>query len=257
MRENLVGVLSWFDEQPSMLSVAVTGLAQIVDHVVAVDGAYALFPQPRARSHPDQAETIMRTCEAASVGCTIVRPSDIWHGNEIEKRQFAADTCRPLKPDWLVVWDADYHLLHTDAESVRHTLANTDRNVATYTLLDNQDLLADPRLADHARRVSAVTEFTHRTRDILRWTDDLEWGPTHYHITGTYNGRREWVRGPDITPQGEEFIVPTEHLNNDLVAYHRRVERTKLRDQRATEYYQRRDQLGIEQYDTLQLLERP
>jgi hypothetical protein len=48
---NLIGILCWFDERPAALAGVVAGLAKAgVSHVVAVDGAYSLFPNaPRGR----------------------------------------------------------------------------------------------------------------------------------------------------------------------------------------------------------------
>ena len=67
----VVGCLIWYDEQPSVLATAVAGFTRVCDTIVAVDGAFALYPQARPRSAPEQAETVRSVCESAGVGCVV------------------------------------------------------------------------------------------------------------------------------------------------------------------------------------------
>lgn len=245
---NVVGSMVWYDEQPSLLASSVSGLARIADHIVAVDGAYALYPGGRPRSHTDQAEAIVRTSEAMGVGCTVHRPSDVFWGNEVEKRQLSLDLARPFctsERDWILVWDADYHILQTQPELVRYELERTDRLAATYTLLDNRDTMADGLLG-YAATHDIEAEWTTRTRGFFRWTDDLRYGPAHYTISGTYDGERRWVYGPDLIVGETENGVPAFDLDHLMVAYHRRDERPLVRRQAADVYCKVRDAAGIE-----------
>jgi hypothetical protein len=45
---SVVGLISWWDESPTWLAASITSLGRFCDHVVALDGRYALYPD-RAR----------------------------------------------------------------------------------------------------------------------------------------------------------------------------------------------------------------
>jgi len=249
----LVGVLSWYDESPSWLSTAVTGFARICDHIVAVDGAYALYPGARARSRPDQREAIMLACESAGVGLTLHEPNDVWWGNELEKRNYTLRLAAPLLEhgrDWVCVFDADYHIAQARPEHVRHQLASTDRLVATYTLLDGKDYHATT-LGEYASTRMLDTEWTTRTRDIYRWLPGLRYVGTHYTIRARHNGRVVWLRGQDSTDRSP--LEPTLDLNDALVVHHRTEHRALVRRNAADEYYKTRAAAGIETYPDMTL----
>ena len=63
----VVALISWWEESPAWLAATVSSAAKLCDHVVAVDGAYALMPAGTARSEPTQAEVVLRTCDALSL----------------------------------------------------------------------------------------------------------------------------------------------------------------------------------------------
>jgi hypothetical protein len=69
-----------------------------------------LYPEGRAQSPGEQAQTILATAQGAGMGCTIHEPQDVWFGNEIEKRSFlfrAAHMVARPGVDWLWVVDGD------------------------------------------------------------------------------------------------------------------------------------------------------
>lgn len=176
----IAGILCWYDERPEWLAASVAGFARVCDAIVAVDGAYALYPGARSapRSPQEQAETIMATCEAADVECLVHRPREPFWGNEVEKRNLSLALAAAFEPDWLLPFDADMQVVHAEPESIRLTLDSTDRNAGVYRLRDG--LEGDTWLTP--------------CRSIYRWTDDLAYGPRHYDVTGTYDGRRESLR---------------------------------------------------------------
>lgn len=241
----VVGLLNWYDESPFWLSTAVSGYARVCDTIIACDGAYALYPGARARSHPRQAEAIMHAAEAGGAGCMIYRPNSIWWGNEVAKRNQLirlAGTLELTDEDWLIVFDADNHILQVDPELARARLAATDLNVGTYTVLDGKDMLENPKLAEYVRDHDCDTEWTFKDRNLFRWNRTLRVGPQHwlYSVMGE-NGGREWVRGPNWDKD-----VPTVDLGRDLVAYHRPEDRPKLRRENQAAYYQMREQQRVE-----------
>lgn len=254
----IVGCLVWYDEQPSMLAEAVHGLAKVVDEIVAVDGAYAMFPSATVRSHPDQTEAIVRAAETENVGLTVHRPRQLFFGNEIEKRNLSLQLAAPFceEGDWILAWDADYHLHRCDPAVVRHELETTDHLAATYTILESVDYMAgNDFLKEYAVQRPVDTRYTIRTRGIYRWAPDLHYENAHFLMKGTYQGVERWVYGPDLVggkvpgwEDGGQFCSAL-NLNKALVVYHRRGERPLSRSEAADEYYRRRDLAGIETID--------
>jgi len=259
----IVGSLIWFDESPAMLASAVAGLGKIVDEIVAVDGAYALFPGARPRSHPQQAEAIIRAAETENVGLTIHRPKDIFWGNEVEKRNLSLRLAAPFctsDRDWILVWDSDYHLLMADPEVVRAELEQTDKLAATYTILEGEDYWAgNAFLRTYSQQRPVDTSWTLRTRGIYRWAPDLAYHDAHFVMKGTYDGELQWVYGPDLVGgrtvglgeggEAADLLVKAHNLNRALVVYHRRDERALSRRQAAEQYYSLRDASGVEVID--------
>lgn len=247
----LVGILIWYDESPSWLSTAVAGFARVCDEIVAIDGAYSMYPGARPRSHPEQAEAILAAAETMGAGCTIYRPKDVWYGQEVEKRNYSLQLAAPLLTpgeDWVMIFDGDYQvMLCEDPAFARSLLENTEHNVATYTLLESIDVLKDEVAAEVCHDIPLSTDWTLRDRGLFRWTEDLRYGPSHWFVQGTYDGERQWLRGPDLIPgemSGQAAAV--EHLGRAFVVVHRNKKRAKVRRDAAAGYYAMRDSLGVE-----------
>lgn len=219
------GLLSWYDEPVAWLAAAVSSFGRFCDTIVAVDGAYSLYPQGTPRSHPNQVEAIQLAAEAAQVSCLVYQPSETWAENEIGKRQFAIDLLLAIADwgDWVCVFDADYHVRRVNVEAVRWDLENTDLNVATYELLDT---IEEPK-----------TSWTSPTRDFFRWEPALRIGPTHAH----YSLSDKWLKGPGV--ELEEALS----LGQNLVCYHRTQDRTRARIDAQQRYYKTRQMLNIEE----------
>lgn len=252
-RMNIVGVMVYWNESPTWLSSCVSGFAGVCDTIIAVDGAYQLMPGGRPRSHPSQAYAIQDACEAAGVGCVIHRPGDVWHGNEVGKRQHTVELARAFDPDWVLVFDSDYLVMKLDAPTVRSILQHTDKHVATYLIVDHQDQMADPVVAEYARAKPTDNEWTVRDRGIFRWTDDLRYGPAHYCVRGTYDGEEQWLRGPDLWLNQTEQAAEAEHLLGSLAVWHRREQRPAMRNIDARQFAALRDAAGVEDVSHLLL----
>lgn len=222
----IVGVLVWYDESPEMLANAVSGFARVCDQIVAVDGAYALYPQAKPCSHPGQASTILHAAEAAGAGCLVHRPQKLFMGNEVEKRNLSLELARPFDPNWILVFDGDFQIAECHPELVRADLAATDLNVASYELCE---------------KTAAVSDYT-QIRAIYRWTDDLVYGPAHYVVRGTYDGERQELRGQD---EAEALWL------GNLSAYHLKEEREKTRRDSWASYTKIRDFYGVEALDVV------
>lgn len=214
----IVGLLSWYDEDPTWLATAVAGFGRFCDHIVAVDGAYELYPGGKARSHPEQAHAIHAAAEATGAGCTVHRPNTKL--SEVEKRNLAVKLASSFDPEWLAVFDADLHVTDCDPGMLRAELAQTRANAAAYTIRDT----------------SASGEWDAREPLIYRWTDDLAYVGNHYTITGTHNGVATSLR------DGEAL----ELLPSTLTVRHRRADRPLERRTAADGYALLRDVLQIE-----------
>lgn len=210
----IVGILSWYDEPAEMLAASVSGFARVCEEIVAVDGAYALYPQARPRSAPEQAEAVLAACEAAGVGCTLHRPRQVFYGNEVEKRNLTLRLAAAFDPSWVVVFDGDFQVTGCQEEVVLHDLATTSLHVGAYTIRD-----------EHGET---------RTRSVYRWTPDLRFERTHYDVRGTYDG--ETLRLREDAPA---FDVAIE-------VAHRHGRRSAARRGAAARYAELRNMYGIE-----------
>lgn len=110
----LIALLSYYDEQPEHLHSLVTSLHIAgITHLVAVDGAYALYPNGRACS--SGWETLYPATREHDISLHHHTPLIAWAGNEIEKRTHLFALGHQLAEpgiDWLLVIDADEHITH-------------------------------------------------------------------------------------------------------------------------------------------------
>lgn len=140
----IIGLLSWYEENPSWLAACVTSAAAVCDHIIAVDGPYAMFPGAirKPASGVEQAETIAQVAAAAGIGCTIHTPRQPWWGNEVGKRDFmfrlGALVAEPDR-DWFMRIDAD-EVIAGATDQVRERLASTELDVAEVTLTERGDV---------------------------------------------------------------------------------------------------------------------
>lgn len=140
----VIGLLSWYEEPVSWLAACVASAAQLCDHLVAVDGPYALFPGAAhtPASGSEQADVIAHTAAGAGMGCTIHAPRRPWLGGEVGKRDFMFRlglTFAEPGEDWFLRIDADEVLTEVPPDT-RGRLAATDRDVAEVTLWARGDV---------------------------------------------------------------------------------------------------------------------
>ena len=241
---NIIGLLAFYDESPSWLSTCAAGFGRVCDTIIAVDGAYALYPRARSHSMPDQREAILAAAEAAGCGCIVHQPKEVWYGNEVEKRNHLLDLARAIgteHEDWLLVFDSDFQVMQAYPDAIREHLACTSLDVATYTLLDGKDLMDDDEQRKIAQTMDISTEWTVRIRACFRLLPDLRYEQKHWNVLATDgDGDTVTLFGPPVL-QVEEY-----RLENSLVVYHRRKDRAKVRLQAGEEYYQVRDALQAE-----------
>lgn len=234
----VVGLMSWVDERPSWLAAAITSYAEAgITHLVAVDGAYALFPNGRARSNSVEAETILDTCNGLGLHCTLVRPDKVWEGNEVEKRTAMfrhAEAVAQPGVDWLLVIDAD-EVVTVAIEGWQDELARTDLDAADVLLWELDDL--DEGSKPQVHRVMDVDPVSRSPiRKLFRATPGIRCVGNHYTWEAP-DGRRLW---------GAHSMVPALDLTDWFHIEHRTAYRSLHRKNASHDYYALRDKAGIE-----------
>lgn len=240
----IAGLLSWYDESPAWLAAAVAGMGRICDEIVAVDGAYALYPAGRPRSHPQQAEAVLHAAEALGIGCTLYRPRDVFWGNEVEKRNLTLSLAAPhleAGSDWILVFDGDWLVVEASPEIVRHELERTELEMALFTIVETVDFMANPTTDEYAREHELESSWSGQTGPIFRWDPTLRYGPSHFVLSRERDGEREWVAGPN------GVHVDAHELGRSLVVHHRSQDRSFVRRRSASDYYKARDLHGVEE----------
>lgn len=180
----------WFDEEPRWLAASVASFAKLCDHVIAVDGAYFAYPEGRPASGGEQAESIVAAARTAGIGCTVHVPQSVWMGNETEKRSCYAKIANALGTpyeDWLLVLDADEEISEV-SPLARVDLKETELDAAEIGMWTTDELRS----------------WYGPSRRLYRLLPELEYGPTHFALSGCgENGEQVWLNG-----RGEKYGEP-------------------------------------------------
>lgn len=235
------GILSWYDESPTWLAACVASMARVCDHVIAVDGRYAMFQADSAASPPEQAEAIVETAAGAGIPLTLHVPTEPFFGGEVEKRnltlKLAAAVGEPMT-DWVFICDADCYVIEA-SEHLKADLARTEEHAASVMVEEHMDH-ADPDFSvDVAKTLSLPSTWRSPVTLLYRLLPEMSYQGTHYSLGGTIDGRRVWL-------WGHPKAVGPADLRQGIVIKHRNVERPKRRQEQAASYYARRDSSGVE-----------
>lgn len=234
----IIASLIWYDESPAWLAATLHAIVPHIHHLVAIDGAYALYPEGRNWSRPDQHEIILYSCQAAGIGLTLHTPPMVWMGNEVEKRhhqlELAKMVAEPMT-DWIMIVDSDEVILNWPPDTEKR-LAGTDLDVAEVTYLEHHPKSMNPdQQPMHFNWGADASEGT--TRNLFRALPDLRQGHNHY----TVHGGNRTLRGNMST----HTLAGALDLK-DLRLDHRTHLRAKHRHDAQYIYYRRRDDYGIE-----------
>lgn len=224
----IIGLLSWWDEDPSWLTRSVAALRPFCSHLIAVDGAYESIggSYDHPRSPGPQVDAVVAAAEG--MGLTLYQPVAPWVGDQIAKRTFMFRLADMVATpgDWLFVIDADEIVTDIPADLTDQLeQARTDGFEAC--IVEQSDL--PDRGSQPSRRF-----YLHDPS--LR----VEGG--HFRFVAGSNGDRRLVRGDerveDVVPAAEIRGFRFEHWSDA-----RRPSRRQL--QRA--YYRKRYDLELEQ----------
>lgn len=227
---NLIALLSWFDEPTPTLVDCLKALAVAgVDHVVAVDGRYALYPADHDQSHPNEYATIILACRELGMRCTIHQPDGPWERGEVEKRTFlfALGLSVAEPGDWFWVQDADQVVMSVP-DDFKARLEVTEHDVAEVEICDV--------VALQANQPNWPPYFTMRA---LFRAQPITVGPAHCMYRAD-DGSLLWGYECDGR------MAPALDLSADVLVEHRPNQRSMERQRAKLTYYTQRDAAGIE-----------
>lgn len=231
------GILSFFDETLEMLAASVSSLVGVVDHLVAVDGAYALYPGGKASSDPSQMRLISEICSGARIGLTTHTPSAVWGGNEVQKRSHALHLAEAVTDPngWYLVLDADCVVteVHPEWFTRLKEVADDDWGsieVGVYEVRPIPGYFPEPG------------EGLSPVRLMYRALRGMTYGPSHWtvHAPDPESGDEIFFWGP------KEFEPVSAYDGTSLLHVEHRLGRPEYRVQNAKMYYSTREHLGIE-----------
>jgi hypothetical protein len=224
----IIALLAWYDEPKEWLTRCVDSLARLpVDHLIAVDGSYALYPHPAATSDRTERIAIANAAARNGIRYDIHTPLDPWPG-EVEKRnflfQYAETHARPIPGDWYFVIDADEFVTHSP-DDVPARLAATPFDVGATTLREPGHPMGTMIYPTHPKFFRAIRGL----RTVLN----------HYTYTAP-DGRKLWgnAKTDHLEPRADLTAITVEH-HNQL----RHPDRYKA----AKTYYRTRDAQGVEE----------
>lgn len=220
----LVALLSWYAERDRDLRDMAASLRLAgVDHLVALDGAYGLFPGGGPESPLSNYHALEEGCAQAGIALTAVAPDRVWAGNETEKRTalFRLGEQHTSARDWFLVIDGD-EVITACPPDLKQQLEQTPLDVGEVVFMERKGAKLKrfpiPILYRAIRGITVIgNHYTYRTPD-----GRLLWGNAV--------NRRLAARLPV----------------HDLVIDHRTRLRDRDRRARARRYYRTRDGLGAE-----------
>lgn len=228
----IVGLLSWFDEDPAFLKRAIASHADagLLDAVVAVDGRYALYGRGGpATSTPDEYATIAHACHERGLDLALVSRETPWDG-EVHKRRALFQhglAMAEVGRDWFWVIDGDNELIeHPEADEVRARLASTPLHACELILSEPGKKWQDVR---------------RPMRQLFRALPGFSPYGRHWHYVAQVDGEWAYLWGPK-----ERALVPALELH-EIVVRHHHMDREQERRNRAYSYYAERDSRQVEQ----------
>lgn len=237
----IIGLLSWYAEDPRWLDRCIQTYAEAgITNLVAVDGAYALYPDGQPSSPAYQHDYIAHACARNGVRLKLHVPEQTWQGNEIEKRSamFAlAEQIAQPGVDWYLVIDAD--------ETVRVALTGWIAELEC-TSLDCADVALCELEPQHTAEQAQINRTKYidpasrgPIRKLFRAIPGLRCHNNHY----TY-------RTPDDRDLWGDMVsrlAPALDLTPMIEIDHWTKYRSVHRHAQSHKYYARRKSLGVEQ----------
>jgi len=226
----IVGLLSWYEENPAWLAEMIASLPSAgISHLIALDGAYALYPGAAPRSDSSNVEAIQAACTAVGLTYSIHQPVEVWEGNEVEKRSALFELAEQVttEEDWYFVMDADETITSVPS-NFRTRLARTRLDVAMVTFYEPPQEDSGPAIDFRWQR-----KQRYPIRVLFRAVRGLRVVQNHWTYV-TPDGRRLWG-------QNKRTLEPALDCT-DLEIFHRSNLRHEERRADQYAYYATRDE---------------
>lgn len=109
-----------------MLARCVEHAACLADRIVALDGAWMMFPDGTHESDPDQAQAIKDAAKEAGIECEVHGSMEVWPGQWSKRSHLFQLAARgqEVGVDWIFPVDTDWEW-YADRDEVRAELAAT------------------------------------------------------------------------------------------------------------------------------------
>ena len=251
----VIGLVSWWDESPTWLAASIASLSRFCDHVVALDGRYALYPDTRTQSGTSEVEAILETARAAGMGVTIHTAPRTFK-DEMEKRthlfKLGAIEAR-IEQDWFFVLDGDEVVI--EAPPKHETLGfleATTADTVTGTLFERTDPHQDTWRTDLGMQLQTEWRYECATPRFYRALHDMRVVGYHYNYVG------ERSTGETVELWGQDGAVTRAEwasLCGRVILENRNRLRGKQRDADRQQYYEDRDAVKLETVAPLAELE--
>lgn len=190
----VTAALPWWGELPEDLDRCVRAMANVADRVVALDGAYARYPNATPRSSDDQVAAIRDAAKAVGLECQILQPDRLWAG-QVEKRCYLL-AMASVGSNWVATVDAD-HVIHANRDEVRIVLRTLSADALTvpYVTPVNPDRSMDESAVGdwHKIQVAEPQFIPH----IWRALPGFRVERFHWWYSAIKGGERIWLWGGD------------------------------------------------------------
>jgi hypothetical protein len=235
----VTAILSFYDETLDMLAASVSSLVGVADHLVAVDGAYMLYPDAKPSSDPQQMRLIAEICSGARIGLTTHTPIQVWGQNEVQKRSHALMLAEAVTDPngWYLIHDADCVVtsVHPDFHAKLEELAQDDWGAVEVGVKEIRPI---PGV-----EIDPDSGFSS-VRLMYRALRGMVYGPSHWsvHAPDPESGDEVYFWGPG------EYNPVAAYNGTSLLRIEHRVGRPEYRRVNALKYYQLREELGVESF---------
>lgn len=236
----IIATLCFYDDPPAWLAGVVASCARFCDHIVAVDGAYWLYPgaQKKPVSSALAHDTITQAARGSGIGLTLHVPSGPFMGNEVEKRNLMlrlASTVGTPMEDWVFTIDGD-EIVTNVSDLARHDIETTDLHVALTSTVESSPAADDKQRA-------AYEAGARPYRHLMRLLPGLRVVGAHWVYMGeTPDGETVCLQGANGIHQVEDAL----DLSNMIRKEHRHAWRAQARLDASHSYYTLRDQTVAE-----------
>lgn len=256
----IIGLVSFWDESPTWLAASISSLGRFCDHVIVLDGRYALYPDKRLQSGTGEHYAAIDAARAVGMGITL-HTAPATFPDEMSKRtklfELAALESTPGE-DWYFVLDADEVVVESfDKDGIHHYLSALDSSVTTVTakLWEKADPHESPARTELSMKLPVDWRYECASPRFWRVHKNMRVVGYHYNYVGDdADGNPVELWGNDHVVQRDKTTWAS--LCAHVVLENRNRMRAKSRDKDRQQYYADRDLCGLETLKPLSELER-